>query len=75
MALADGTVPVGQYTRAALILSLIHIYEAQRVMKLKKGDHIVLTGGLINGKTGNTNVCLLYTSIIWLWYVNIAMLL
>lgn len=22
----------------------------------QKGDHIVLTGGLINGKTGNTNV-------------------
>ena len=32
--------------------------EAKSVMKLKKGDHIVLTGGLINGKT-----CLLYTSI------------
>ena len=30
--------------------------EAKSVMKLKKGDHIVLTGGLINGKTGNTNV-------------------
>ena len=28
--------------------------EAKSVMKLKKGDHIVLTGGLINGKTGNT---------------------
>lgn len=30
--------------------------EAKSVMKLQKGDHIVLTGGLINGKTGNTNV-------------------
>lgn len=30
--------------------------EAKSVMKLKKGNHIVLTGGLINGKTGNTNV-------------------
>ena len=30
--------------------------EAKSVMKLKNGDHIVLTGGLINGKTGNTNV-------------------
>ena len=30
--------------------------EAKSVMKLKKGDHIVLTGGLINGKTGNTGV-------------------
>jgi len=29
--------------------------EAQRVMKLKKGDNVVITGGLINGSTGNTN--------------------
>ena len=32
------------------------MYEAKSVMKLNKGDLIVLTGGLINGKTGNTNV-------------------
>ena len=29
--------------------------EAERLMKLKKGDNVVITGGLINGSTGNTN--------------------
>ena len=29
--------------------------EAQRVLKLQKGDNVVITGGLINGKSGNTN--------------------
>ena len=29
--------------------------EAQRVMELQKGDNVVITGGLINGSTGNTN--------------------
>ncbi len=30
--------------------------QAKEVFKLKKGDNVVLTGGQINGKTGNTNV-------------------
>ena len=29
---------------------------AKNIFDLKKGDHVVLTGGLINGQTGNTNV-------------------
>lgn len=29
---------------------------AKDILKLKKGDRVVLTGGLINGKIGNTNV-------------------
>ena len=29
--------------------------QAKEVFKLKKGDNVVLTGGQINGKTGNTN--------------------
>ena len=29
--------------------------EAIRVMNLEKNDNVVITGGLINGKTGNTN--------------------
>ncbi len=29
--------------------------QAKRVFKLEKGDNVVLTGGQINGKTGNTN--------------------
>ena len=28
---------------------------AKKVLKLQKGDKVVLTGGPINGKTGNTN--------------------
>lgn len=30
--------------------------EAKKVFELNKGDNIVLTGGLINGQTGNTNL-------------------
>lgn len=30
--------------------------QAKEVFKLKKGDNVVLTGGQINGKIGNTNV-------------------
>lgn len=30
--------------------------QAKKVLKLEKGDHVVLTGGQINGKSGNTNV-------------------
>lgn len=29
---------------------------AKEVFALKKGDHVVLTGGLMNGQTGNTNL-------------------
>lgn len=29
---------------------------AQKQMKLKSGDRIVLTGGMTNGKSGNTNL-------------------
>ena len=29
--------------------------QAKRIFSLKKGDNVVMTGGQINGKTGNTN--------------------
>ena len=29
--------------------------QAKEILSLKKGDNIVLTGGQINGKSGNTN--------------------
>ena len=32
------------------------VKRAAEVLHLEKGDHVVLTGGLINGQTGNTNV-------------------
>ena len=35
--------------------------EAKRVKKLKSGDNVVLTGGLINGQPGNTNMIKLET--------------
>ena len=35
--------------------------EAKRVKKLKKGDNVVITGGQINGKPGNTNTIKLET--------------
>ena len=30
--------------------------EAKKVLRLKKGDNVVLTGGQVNGQTGNTNL-------------------
>lgn len=30
--------------------------EAKRMFNLQKGDNVVLTGGQINGKSGNTNL-------------------
>jgi len=35
--------------------------EAKRILSLKKGDNVVLTGGRINGKPGNTNTIKLET--------------
>ena len=32
------------------------VNEAKKVLKLKKGDNVVLTGGQVNGQTGNTNL-------------------
>lgn len=32
------------------------VIQAKNVLELKKGDNVVLTGGLINGKSGNTNI-------------------
>ena len=30
--------------------------QAKKVLELQKGDHVVLTGGQMNGKSGNTNI-------------------
>lgn len=35
--------------------------EAKRLKNLKRGDNVVLTGGQINGKPGNTNIIKLET--------------
>ena len=31
-------------------------HRAREIMGLKSGDKIVITGGLVNGRTGNTNM-------------------
>ena len=43
------------------VLFYRELIEAVRVKKLKKGDNVVLTGGLINGQPGNTNMIKLET--------------
>ena len=43
------------------VLFYRELCEAKRVKKLKKGDNVVLTGGQINGRPGNTNIIKLET--------------
>lgn len=43
------------------VLFYRELCEAKRVKKLKSGDNVVLTGGLINGQPGNTNMIKLET--------------
>ena len=43
------------------VLFYRELCEAKRVKKLKAGDNVVLTGGLINGLPGNTNMIKLET--------------
>ena len=43
------------------VLFYKELCEAKRVKKLKKGDNVVLTGGQINGRPGNTNIIKLET--------------
>ena len=43
------------------VLFYRELCEAKRVKKLKSGDNVVLTGGLINGQPGNTNMLKLET--------------
>lgn len=43
------------------VLFYRELCEAKRIKKLNKGDNVVLTGGQINGKPGNTNMIKLET--------------
>ena len=43
------------------VLFYRELCEAKRVKKLRAGDNVVLTGGLINGQPGNTNMIKLET--------------
>ena len=54
--LSWGVIPVISEEFNSVEVMFYHaLKEAERVMSLKKGDNVVITGGLINGTTGNTN--------------------
>lgn len=54
--LSWGVTPVLSEEFSSLdVLFYQSLMKAKTVMSLKKGDNVVLTGGLINGKSGNTN--------------------
>lgn len=57
-----GVTPVlsEEYTSTEVIFYRA-VIEAKRVMGLRRGDNVVLTGGQINGKPGNTNIIKLET--------------
>ena len=54
--LSWGVTPVLSEEFSSLdVLFYQSLAKAKTVMSLKKGDNVVLTGGQINGKSGNTN--------------------
>ena len=60
--LSWGVTPVLSEEFNSVEVLLYHaLVEAKRVKKLKKGDNVVLTGGRINGRPGNTNIIKLET--------------
>jgi len=60
--LSWGLTPIlSEEFNAVEVLFYNALREAKRVKKLKKGDNVVLTGGQINGKPGNTNMIKLET--------------
>ena len=60
--LSWGVTPVLSEEFTSLDVIFYHgIIRAKEVLGLKKGDNLILTGGPINGKTGNTNTLRLET--------------
>ena len=60
--LSWGVTPVlSEEFNSVEVLFYRELGEAVRIKKLKKGDNVVLTGGHINGRPGNTNVIKLET--------------
>ena len=54
--LSWGVTPVlGELYNSLEVVFYQALNHAKRVMNLKKGDNVVLTGGRINGESGNTN--------------------
>lgn len=57
LALSWGVMPVmSRHFDSTDVLFYHAMQTAQKQMKLKSGDRIVLTGGMTNGKSGNTNL-------------------
>ena len=56
LALSWGVIPVLADEFTSMDVMFYHaMFHAKRVLSLQKGDRVVLTGGPLNGKTGNTN--------------------
>lgn len=55
--LSWGVIPVMCEEFNSIEVMFYHaVNQAKKVLNLKKGDNVVLTGGQINGQTGNTNL-------------------
>lgn len=62
LALSWGVTPVMTETVNSIdVLFYMATKAAKEVFKLKKGDQLVITGGIINGESGNTNLIKLET--------------
>ena len=57
LALSWGVIPaMCEMYKSADVLFYTAKHRAREIMGLKSGDKIVITGGLVNGRTGNTNM-------------------
>lgn len=62
LALSWGVIPVMTETVNSIdVLFYMATKAAKEIFKLKKGDQLVITGGIINGESGNTNLIKLET--------------
>ncbi len=56
LALSWGVIPALADEFTSMDVMFYHaVHHAKRILQLQKGDRVVLTGGPLNGKTGNTN--------------------
>ena len=56
LALSWGVIPVLADEFTSMDVMFYHaVHHAKKILQLEKGDRVVLTGGPLNGKTGNTN--------------------
>ncbi len=56
LALSWGVIPVLADEFTSMDVMFYHaVHHAKKILQLQKGDRVVLTGGPLNGKSGNTN--------------------